>query len=146
MRISTHSNGSLIRSALVNLSLKNQQLSDPKTKHIYQKRKIDVESTFGNLKANLGFQRLSVRTQSKVECELGIALMAVNIRKLAKISVSFRSLIRKKPSNSKKMNFNGFFLKELKGYVPAPLNIQINHYFSIVKSIREINPNIKTKK
>lgn len=38
------------------------QLSDPKTKHIYQKRKIDVESTFGNLKANLGFQRLSART------------------------------------------------------------------------------------
>lgn len=62
----------------------NKQLSDPKTKSIYQKRKIDVESTFGNLKANLGFQRLSVRTQSKVECELGIALMAVNIRKLAR--------------------------------------------------------------
>ncbi|EGQ0298614.1 transposase [Staphylococcus pseudintermedius] len=79
----------------------NKQLSDPKTKHIYQKRKIDVESTFVNLKANLGFQRLSVRTQSKVECELGIALMAVNIRKLAKISARFRSLIRKKPSNSK---------------------------------------------
>ncbi|EGQ2814348.1 hypothetical protein NM909_001116 [Staphylococcus pseudintermedius] len=44
----------------------------------------------------MGFQRLSVRTQSKVECELGIALMAVNIRKLAKISASFRSLIKKK--------------------------------------------------
>ncbi|UXR82258.1 IS1182 family transposase [Staphylococcus sp. IVB6214] len=62
----------------------NKQLSDPKTKGIYKKRKIDVESAFGNLKANLGFQRLSVRTQSKVECELGIALMAVNIRKLAR--------------------------------------------------------------
>ncbi len=99
----------------------NKKLSDPKTKHIYQKRKIDVESTFVNLKANLGFQRLSVRTQSKVECELGIALMAVNIRKLAKISARFRSLIRKKPSNSKKLNFDGFFLKELKVYVPAPL-------------------------
>ncbi|PCF49079.1 hypothetical protein, partial [Staphylococcus delphini] len=42
------------------------------------------------------------------------------IRKLAKISASFRSLIRKKPSNSKKMNFDGFFLMELKVYVPAP--------------------------
>ncbi|PNZ82946.1 IS1182 family transposase [Staphylococcus microti] len=62
----------------------NKQLSDPKTKDIYKKRKIDVESTFGNLKANLGFQKLSVRTRSKVECELGIALMAVNIRKLAR--------------------------------------------------------------
>ena len=36
------------------------------------------------LKANLGFQKLSVCTQSKVECELGIALMAVYIRKLAR--------------------------------------------------------------
>ncbi|ENK6463816.1 hypothetical protein AB3Y44_002462, partial [Staphylococcus pseudintermedius] len=27
---------------------------------MYQKRRIDVEPTFGNLKANLGFQRLSV--------------------------------------------------------------------------------------
>ncbi|WP_019166893.1 transposase [Staphylococcus delphini] len=36
----------------------NKQLSDPKTKHIYQKRKIDVESTFGNLKVNLGDARL----------------------------------------------------------------------------------------
>ncbi|MCE5729895.1 hypothetical protein JL784_09540 [Staphylococcus pseudintermedius] len=32
----------------------------------------------------MGFQRLPVRTQSKVECELGIELMAVNMRKLAK--------------------------------------------------------------
>ena len=61
-----------------------QLLSDPKMNGIYKKRKIDVESAFGNLKANLGFKRLSVRTQSKVECEIGIALMALNIRKLAR--------------------------------------------------------------
>ncbi|WP_145951842.1 IS1182 family transposase [Staphylococcus lutrae] len=61
-----------------------QLLSDPKMNGIYKKRKIDVESAFGNLKANLGFKRLSVRTQSKVECEIGIALMALNIRKLVR--------------------------------------------------------------
>ncbi|PTG56584.1 hypothetical protein BU692_00260 [Staphylococcus chromogenes] len=61
-----------------------QLLSDPKMNGIYKKRKINVESAFGNLKANLGFKRLSVRTQSKVECEIGIALMALNIRKLAR--------------------------------------------------------------
>lgn len=61
-----------------------QLLSDPKMNGIYKKRKIDVESAFGNLKANLGFKRLSVRTQSKVECEIGIALMALNIRKIAR--------------------------------------------------------------
>ncbi|EHP0703362.1 hypothetical protein NM908_001976 [Staphylococcus pseudintermedius] len=42
----------------------------------------------------MGFQRLSVRNQSKVEWELGTALMAVNIRKLVKISANFRSLIK----------------------------------------------------
>ncbi|EGQ0307254.1 hypothetical protein KEI82_001670 [Staphylococcus pseudintermedius] len=41
---------------------------------MYQKRRIDVEPTFGNLKANLGFQRLSVPIQLKGQCELGIAL------------------------------------------------------------------------
>ncbi|MCO4356290.1 transposase [Staphylococcus agnetis] len=51
---------------------------------IYKKRKIDVESAFGNLKANFGYKKLSVRIQSKVECEIGIALMAINIRKLAR--------------------------------------------------------------
>ncbi|PNY83172.1 transposase, partial [Staphylococcus agnetis] len=56
----------------------------PEMNGIYKKRKIDVESAFGNLKANLGFKRLSVRTQTKVECEIGIALMALNIRKLAR--------------------------------------------------------------
>ncbi|UXR39168.1 transposase (plasmid) [Staphylococcus simulans] len=44
---------------------------------------MDVETFFGNLKANLGFTRMSVRRIQKVETEVGIACMAVNIRKLA---------------------------------------------------------------
>ncbi|MFA9457181.1 transposase [Halalkalibacter sp. AB-rgal2] len=46
-----------------------------------KKRKIDVEPVFGYLKANLGFTRFSVRGKSKVENEMGFALMAVNLRK-----------------------------------------------------------------
>ena len=57
------------------------KLSDEKTGSIYRQRKIDVEPVFGFLKANLGFSRFSVRGKSKVENEIGLALMAVNLRK-----------------------------------------------------------------
>ena len=46
-----------------------------KTGAIYRKRKIDVEPVFGHLKANLRFTRFSVAN------EMGLALMAVNLRK-----------------------------------------------------------------
>lgn len=59
------------------------KLSEEKTGGIYRQRKIDVEPVFGFLKANLGFTRFSVRGKSKVEMEIGLALMAVNIRKYA---------------------------------------------------------------
>ena len=57
------------------------KLSEEKTGEIYGKRKIDVEPTFGFLKANLCFSRFSVRGKEKVKNELGFALMAVNLRK-----------------------------------------------------------------
>jgi transposase len=57
------------------------KLSEEKTGSIYRKRKIDVEPVFGFLKANLHFTRFSVRGKSKVENEMGLALMAVNLRK-----------------------------------------------------------------
>ena len=57
------------------------KLSEEETNSIYRKRKIDVEPVFGFLKANLHFTRFSVRGKSKVENEMGLALMAVNIRK-----------------------------------------------------------------
>ncbi len=57
------------------------KLSEEKTRSIYRKRKIDVEPVFGFLKADLRFARFSVRGKSKVENEMGLALMAVNLRK-----------------------------------------------------------------
>ena len=61
------------------------KLSDEKTGSIYRRRKIDVEPVFGFLKANLRFNRFSVRGKSKVENEMGIALMAVNLKKYTAI-------------------------------------------------------------
>ncbi|XKO56902.1 IS1182 family transposase [Lysinibacillus fusiformis] len=56
-------------------------LSEEKTSTIYRQRKIDVEPVFGFLKANLGFTRFSVRGKSRVGNEMGLALLAVNLRK-----------------------------------------------------------------
>ncbi|MFS1516933.1 IS1182 family transposase [Bacillus sp. SCS-151] len=58
------------------------KLSEETTSAIYRKRKIDVEPVFGFLKANLCFSRFSVRGKSKVENEMGLALMAVNLNKI----------------------------------------------------------------
>ncbi|WP_231889932.1 transposase, partial [Bacillus sp. SJS] len=58
-----------------------QQLSEEKTGSIYAQRKIDVEPVFGYLKANLRFNRMSVRGKDRVENELGFAFMAVNLKK-----------------------------------------------------------------
>jgi transposase len=62
------------------------KLSEEKTSSIYRQRKIDVEPVFGFLKANLRFTRFSVRGKSKVENEMGLALMAVNLRKFTAIN------------------------------------------------------------
>lgn len=60
-----------------------EKLSEEKTANIYAQRKIDVEPVFGCLKANLRWKRFSVRGKMKAKIELGIALMATNIRKYA---------------------------------------------------------------
>ena len=59
------------------------KLSEEKTSSIYRQRKTDVEPVFGFLKANLHFIRFSVRGKSKVDNEMGLALMVVNLRKFA---------------------------------------------------------------
>lgn len=61
-----------------------EQLSSPEGRGFYGKRKVDVEPTFGQVKANLGFTRFSVRGQSKVENETNLVFMANNLRKYNK--------------------------------------------------------------
>ncbi|QNN72671.1 IS1182 family transposase [Vagococcus carniphilus] len=78
-------------------------LSDDVTGAIYRRRKIDVEPAFGNLKANLSFNRFSVRGQDKVTQELGFAFMALNLRKLSKFRKDIDRKIRKN-KNSKMIN------------------------------------------
>ncbi|WP_353340472.1 transposase, partial [Apilactobacillus micheneri] len=61
----------------------------------YAKRKIDVESVFGRLKASLRFNRFSVRGIEKVKKEAGFAIMALNIRKLMTKVINFIKLYTK---------------------------------------------------
>ena len=49
----------------------------------YSRRKCDVESVFGNLKAYLDFKRFTVRGLKKAKRQIGIALMALNMKKMA---------------------------------------------------------------
>jgi len=45
-------------------------------------RKFEVEPVFGVLKAHLHFIRFSLRGKWKVENEVGLAFMAVNLKKI----------------------------------------------------------------
>ena len=52
---------------------------------IFTQRKIDVEPVFGQIKALLGFTRFNLRGKSKVKTDIGLALMANNLKKYTKI-------------------------------------------------------------
>ena len=59
-----------------------QLLSDEGYSTIYRQRKIDVEPAFSHLKACLGFVRFHVRGMDRVNNEIGLVLMASNLRRL----------------------------------------------------------------
>lgn len=87
-----------------------------KSGSIYGRRKIDVESVFGGLKACLGFRRFSVRGLEKVKREAGIALMAMNIRKLVAKNTNYNYFITQKKRLVKikeRFSLISFVLKDL---------------------------------
>ncbi len=107
------------------------KLSEEETGKLYKKRKIDVEPVFGFLKANLSFSRFSVRGKSKVENELGFALMAVNLRKYTAMSnkddykpVANRSKKRTESKFSLIQSVFTYRRRVLKGFVPASFLIK----------------------
>lgn len=62
-----------------------ERLSTPKIQKIYGRRKIDVKTVFGFLKACLGFTRYTVRSLEKVRKQTGLLITAINMMKLTKI-------------------------------------------------------------
>ncbi|WCG35104.1 IS1182 family transposase [Companilactobacillus farciminis] len=90
------------------------KLSNSQGADIYARRKIDVESVFGNMKACLGFNRFHVRGLDKVKKEIMIVVMALNIRKLVSMSFYFSLWTTKKASmNFFKIHIEAFLVKRL---------------------------------
>lgn len=97
------------------------KLSEAKAGNLYHQRKIDVEPVFRCLKANLGFTLFSIRGKSKIENEIGFALMAVNLRKYKwKRKSSANSSSHTSKNRNHLMRFR-FFVWTRTIYVPAPL-------------------------
>lgn len=59
-----------------------ENLSSEKGSTIYQRRRTDVETIFGDMKGNFGVRRVHVRGEKAVRNELGLLLLAINISKL----------------------------------------------------------------
>lgn len=103
-----------------------EKLSDPELKDIYEQRKIDVESVFGNLKGNFAFHRVHVHGQAAVSNELGLMLMALNLTKMAKFKqlnyffkTEKKSAQRNNTKFSKIRKFRVIFIK-LETFCPSP--------------------------
>ncbi|MEK3641037.1 transposase, partial [Lactobacillus crispatus] len=56
-------------------------LQSPEGRHIYSMRKYDVEPIFGHLKNVFGMRRTHLRGKKKVETDIGIAFMMMNLSK-----------------------------------------------------------------
>ncbi|WP_412758565.1 transposase [Neobacillus thermocopriae] len=101
-------------------------LNDEQKAAIYAKRKVDVESVFGNIKGNLSFNRFLLRGLEKVQTELGIVAMAHNLLKLAGFRLAnFR--IKEKERIGKPKTFS--FIRSFLGLFGQPLflNYLYNH-------------------
>lgn len=77
------------------------QLQSDEGKKIYGQRKIEVEPVFADVKAHLRFTRFSVRGLDKVNNEVGLVLMAMNMIKWAREKAHINIEIRKNQGNEK---------------------------------------------
>ncbi|MFS0934929.1 transposase [Enterococcus casseliflavus] len=62
-----------------------ERLSTPEIQKIYGRRKVDVETVFGFLKACSGFIRYTIRGLEKVRKQTSLLITAINMMKLTKI-------------------------------------------------------------
>lgn len=81
------------------------KLSSPEGMAIYRQRKFDVEPIFGILKANLRFNRFTVRGLPKVNRQMKLIIMAWNMKKLTNIIGQFSKKIFNIDKKITKLNF-----------------------------------------
>ena len=78
-------------------------LQSPEGRYIYSKRKYDVEPVFGHLKNVFGMRRTHLRGKKKVETDVGIAFMMMNLSKYWNRRWSKdQASLRKNKNNKKK--------------------------------------------
>ena len=87
----------------------------------YSRRKYDVESVFGNLKAYLGFKKFTVRGLKKAKRQIGIALMALNMKKMAGRPFSYSYNFKKKGRTIQNFFGNSEWFFYFKGLLSQPL-------------------------
>lgn len=63
-------------------NMMNDKLSEPENAALYRKRSVSIEPVFGNIKANLGFRRFSVRGHAGVHSEWRLICTVHNMLKL----------------------------------------------------------------
>src|SRR5690625_4482464 len=123
------------------------KLSEEETGEICKKRKIDVEPVFGFLKANMSFSRFSVRGKSKVENELGFALMAVNLRKYTAMNnKNDKNLVQ---NGSKKRTGSNFLLiqsvfSSKRLVLSQPLSYSLPNFSTISNKSSEVDAILAT--
>jgi transposase len=97
-----------------------KQLSVEGHRSIYQQRKVDVETVFGNLKANLAFRRFSLRGRRKVKIEIGLALLAGNLRKFNRMMRIALEADTKNGDSSALSGWIAIFLSVQRPLCPSP--------------------------
>nr|WP_238595832.1 transposase [Streptococcus suis] len=61
--------------------LEKEKLLSEEGSRIFAQRKVDVEPVFGQIKACLGYKRCNLRGKRQVKIDMGLVLMANNLRK-----------------------------------------------------------------
>ena len=64
--------------------LEKEKLLSEEGSRIFAKRKVDVEPVFGQIKACLGYKRCNLRGKRQVKIDMGLVLMANNLKKYNK--------------------------------------------------------------
>jgi Transposase DDE domain len=60
----------------------DNKLSQPENAALYRKRSVSIEPIFGNIKANLGFRKFSLRGHAGVHSEWRLICTVHNLLKL----------------------------------------------------------------
>ncbi|HEY4533852.1 MAG TPA: IS1182 family transposase [Fusobacterium sp.] len=88
--------------------VRDKLLHDENSMKIYAKRKIEPETVFGNMKANLSFKKFRLRGNDKVKIEFGLMAMAHNIIKMALVIA--KNIADDTKGSTQKIGFTHSFL------------------------------------